>query len=407
MTASIATVSRSELLARLHALVRRGNAVEAELLEHLAEVDARRLYLEEGCNSMFAYCLRVLHFAEGVAYKRIQAARAARRHPAILAAVRRGELHVTGVSLLAPRLDSRNAAELIQAARHRSADEIRRLLADREPRPDVPASARRVPTPARPPAPAASATRALDTRTPVPQAPAAPLPPARPRTEPLGGERYHVQFTADRQVHEQLQELKALLRHQIPDGDLGKILGRAVALLLEQVRRRKFAETRKPRKPPTPATNSPSRHIPAAIRRAVWKRDAGRCTYVSAGGRRCGAREFLEFDHVEAWERHRSHSVEGITLRCRAHNQERARRDFGERHMARFTRRRSLGPSDDEPRPRTARKARQPDPDQVRPESAERTPGRLDGRALDEPRQRSLSRCSRGRRRRSRCPSRC
>jgi hypothetical protein len=57
--------------------VQRGNAVEAELLLHLAEVDARQLYLEEGCSSMFTYCQQVLHFAEGVAYKRIQAARAA------------------------------------------------------------------------------------------------------------------------------------------------------------------------------------------------------------------------------------------------------------------------------------------------------------------------------------------
>ncbi len=72
------------------------------------------------------------------------------------------------------------------------------------------------------------------------------------------------------------------------------------------------------------------------MRRAVWKRDGGRCTYVSTGGRRCGTREFLEFDHVDGWARTRSHSAERITLRCQAHNQLRARQDFGERHMARF-----------------------------------------------------------------------
>jgi hypothetical protein len=100
--------------------------------------------------------------------------------------------------------------------------------------------------------------------------------------EPLGAERYQVQFTADRQIYAQLQELRALMRHQVPDGDLGKILARAVAALLAQ------------------------------------------------------AREFLEFDHTEAWTWTRAHSIAGITLRCRAHNQQRARRDFGERHMARF-----------------------------------------------------------------------
>ena len=325
MHASLATLPRGELLARLHELVRRGNAVEAELLAHLAEVDGRRLYLEEGCTSMFAYCQRVLRFAEGVAYKRIQAARAARRHPEIFAAVRRGELHVTGVSLLAPRLGDENAAELIQAARHRSADEIRRLLAHRAPRPDVRSSVRRVPVPISPAA-AAPPLAASARKKPAPPRPApVPRPPSHPRTEPLGQERYHVQFTADREVHEQLQELRALMRHQVPDGDVGKILSRAVGLLLKHVRRRKFAETSAP-KAPASRSDRTTRHIPAGIRRAVWKRDGGRCTYVSAGGRRCGAREFLEFDHAEAWAHSRRHQLEAITLRCRAHNAQRARR---------------------------------------------------------------------------------
>ncbi len=357
MTARLATLPRSELIARLRELVRRGNAVEAELLAHLAEVDARRLYLEEGCTSMFAYCQQVLRFAEGVAYKRIQAARAARRHPEVLAALRRGELHLTGLSLLAPRLDAGNAADLIRASRHRSADEIRRLLADRQPRPDVPASVRRVPAPARPtrpaavaPAPPTSASQTSGQR-PAP-APAGQAPP-RTLSAPLGCERYHVQFTADHALHEQLQELRALMRHQIPDGDLGAILARAVGLLLKHVRKQKFAETvaPQPAKPETSGAARPSRHIPAAIRRAVWKRDGGRCSYVSANGRRCGAREFLEFDHAEAWASHRSHSIEGITLRGRGHNQQRARRDFGERHMARYGGRggRRSGPSAAEP----------------------------------------------------------
>jgi len=145
MPETLAGLPNAQLLARVQELVQRGNAVEAELLAHLAEVDARGLYLEEGCSSMFVYCQRVLHFAEGVAYKRIQAARAARRHPEILEAVHRGELHLTAVGLLAPRLTAGNFAELICAARHRSAEEVRQLLADREPRPALPTSVRRIP----------------------------------------------------------------------------------------------------------------------------------------------------------------------------------------------------------------------------------------------------------------------
>ena len=159
--------------------------------------------------------------------------------------------------------------------------------------------------------------------------------------KPLGAERYRVQFTADGETHAQLEELRALMRHQVPDGDVGKILARAVAVLLAQVRKRKFAETSRPRaaQPSRSRNELPSRHIPAAIRRAVSQRDGGRCTYVSSGGRRCDSREFLEFDHAEAWTWTHAHAIEGITLRCRSHNQQRARLDFGESHMARFRKR--------------------------------------------------------------------
>jgi hypothetical protein len=351
MSETLAGLPNAQLLVRVRELVQRGNAVEAELLAHLAEVDARRLYLEEGCSSMFAWCQRVLHFAESVAYKRIQAARAVRRFPGLAQAVRGGELHLTAVSLLAPKLTEDNCEELIQAARHRSADEIRQLLADREPLPEVVASVRRVV-----PEPDQQARAAALPQTALSDAPHAPherpapppaprqTPPERGRSEPLGGERYRVQFMADRETHAQLEELRALMRHQIPDGDVGKILARAVAVLHAQVRKRKFAETSRPRtsRPPASPTEAPSRHIPAAIRRAVSERDGGRCSYVSSSGRRCEAREFLEFDHAEAWAFNPVHSIQGITLRCRAHNQRRARSDFGDRHMARFQRRHHL-----------------------------------------------------------------
>jgi hypothetical protein len=70
-SASLARLSDRDLLRALHQLTARDREVEAELLAHLGEVDARGLYLEEGCASMFAYCTEVLHFSEATAYHRI------------------------------------------------------------------------------------------------------------------------------------------------------------------------------------------------------------------------------------------------------------------------------------------------------------------------------------------------
>ena len=65
----------------------------------------------------------------------------------------------------------------------------------------------------------------------------------------------------------------------------------------------------------------------------MWERDAGRCTFVSESGHRCEARTRLEFDHVEAVAQGGRATVQGLRLRCRAHNQLEAERAFGRDFM--------------------------------------------------------------------------
>jgi hypothetical protein len=65
------------------------------------------------------------------------------------------------------------------------------------------------------------------------------------------------------------------------------------------------------------------------VKREVWQRDGGQCTFVGATGHRCPARTLLEFDHVEEVARGGHSTVAGLRLRCRAHNQAGAERRFG------------------------------------------------------------------------------
>jgi 5-methylcytosine-specific restriction endonuclease McrA len=336
----VQVLSDEDLLGALRALSARSSDVEADLLAHLAEVDARELYLGEGYPSMFAYCTEALHFSEACAYQRITAARAARAYPVLLEGVRSGELHLAAVRLLAPHLTAENHAELIDAARHRSKRSIEEMLADRAPKPDALPLVRRVPTPRLELARAESVEAAApkQSRILTSAQPAMPRPEPAVHPEPLGNERYKVQFTAGAVTHAKLREAQALLRRRIPDGDLAAIFDRALSALLREARRDRFAETDRPRR----GTESDrgdlaaSRHVPAAIRREVVRRDGGSCTFVSATGHRCSSRDALEFHHAEPFARNASHSVEGITLRCRARNRFAAVQGFGAEHMSRF-----------------------------------------------------------------------
>ena len=76
--------------------------------------------------------------------------------------------------------------------------------------------------------------------------------------------------------------------------------------------------------------SAPSRHIPHAIKRQVFERDGGRCTFVGEDGRRCGERHLITFHHTQPWARQRRHVAAEIVLMCHSHNQLLAREDFGE-----------------------------------------------------------------------------
>jgi hypothetical protein len=71
------------------------------------------------------------------------------------------------------------------------------------------------------------------------------------------------------------------------------------------------------------------RYVPAAVRRAVFERDDGRCTYSDASGRRCAETHRLELHHLSAFARGGEHTKENLTLRCHAHNALAAEEDFG------------------------------------------------------------------------------
>src|SRR5689334_7163980 len=131
---SLSHLGDPELRHDLLSLIAQDRATTATLLAHLAEFDARKLYLPAAYPSMFAYCVHELHLSEDAAYKRIRAARVARQFPDIFEVVADGRLHLTGLGLLAPYLTPENANGLLAEAAHKTKSEIEELLARRFPR---------------------------------------------------------------------------------------------------------------------------------------------------------------------------------------------------------------------------------------------------------------------------------
>ena len=136
-------LSNEALTAEIAAAVGRERHATAQLIALLAELDARRLYLEAGCASLFTYCTDVLHLSEHAAYGRIEAARASRRFPVLLQGLADGSLTLTAVSLLAPHLTDANHRAVLAEARHLRKRAIEALVARLRPQPDVPTAIRK------------------------------------------------------------------------------------------------------------------------------------------------------------------------------------------------------------------------------------------------------------------------
>jgi hypothetical protein len=318
-------VPDDELLRRLGVLVSQSRRVEADLVAHIGEVDDRRLYARQAFPSMFAYCTERLHLSEAEAYRRISVARAARRHDVLLAMLRDGRLHLSGIALLAPFLTKDNCETLLGRASHRSKRQLEQLVAELNPRPDVPFAMRKLPQ------------RPLESGSDGPGrdpagASAVELVPGRvgaALVEPLSPARYKVQFTASAELRDKIERLTALMRSQVPDGDLGAIIEQAVTEKLERLEARRFAHTTAPRKTLADTdTSKASRHVPAAVRRAVRERDQDRCSFADETGRRCSEQHRLELHHRHPFGLGGDHRPDNVSLLCAAHNRLMAERDY-------------------------------------------------------------------------------
>jgi hypothetical protein len=326
------SVTNEELLRRLSALVQKSRQVEAELIAHIGEVDDRRLYARYA-SSMFVFCRERLHLSEHEAYLRIEVARASRKHPVLLEMLAEGRLHLSGISLLHRHLTDENRDSLLERAAHQSKRQIEELVAELSPKPDVPATIRKLPQRRETAQPKRDEVLGPD----LVDAPAAPAQEPPAAVQPLSPARYKIQFTAGAELHDKLERLKALTRSSVPDGDLATIIEEAVTEKLERLESKRFGKTKSPRKNLEETDTSPSsRHIPATVKRTVYERDRGQCRYEDPQGRRCTERHRLEYHHIQPFGRGGDHSPDNVQLRCRAHNRYEAERDYGKEMMERY-----------------------------------------------------------------------
>jgi hypothetical protein len=221
-----------ELLGGVATLLGAERELCAKLLAHFAEIEARKLHLKAGFSSMFQLCVEHHGMSEGQAFRRILAARLARRFPIIYSLVASGAVHLSALQLLHEHLTEANHRELLQEASGQRKHEIEVWLARRFPKPDVPSRIRKLPQRKTAPTP----VQAADGLAPQPELRLARAAPAR--LQPPSEGRFKVEFTASSSLREKLARSFDLMSHANPTRDLATVVERALDVLLERLEKR-------------------------------------------------------------------------------------------------------------------------------------------------------------------------
>jgi hypothetical protein len=206
------------------------------------------------------------------------------------------------------------------------------------------------------------------------------LPARRAEVQAVSRDRWSLRVTLDAALKKDLEDLTALLSHKVPTGEVAEVLREAVHCAIEKHGKRRGAVV--PKRVPSAVGNVPKqesgalngtpqsegssttgpdaqdamaapqeaapaaahvipirerpRAVPRAVRREVWKRDGGRCTFEGEDGRRCESTWQLELDHIDSAALGGEPTAKNLRLRCRKHNVHHAEEVFGREYMARY-----------------------------------------------------------------------
>ena len=154
----------------------------------------------------------------------------------------------------------------------------------------------------------------------------------------------------DNETIEALNRLREIWSHAIPHAKFADVIKRALketVMREDPIEKAKRSEARAAKKvqdiryqPLTPAPESTTGESPAqesksAIKRKIWLRDDGRCTFADPRtGEICGSKHFVEEDHIVPKAMGGDDSAINLRLRCRAHNQRHAINTYGPAKMS-------------------------------------------------------------------------
>jgi 5-methylcytosine-specific restriction endonuclease McrA len=310
-----------------------------EVIKLLREVESRRLFLELGFGSMFDYATKELGYEESAANRRISASRLIREIPEAEEKIREGKLTLSNI--VQAQVFFRNEEKIHKTKpTPEQKREVLSLLENKSTR---------------------AAQKALFELSPQ-------QVNLKEVVKQVTSCHTEVKLVIGEDLREKLEKLKLLLSHKNPKMNYSELIEELASIALKKLNpiHTKIAETGEtkadlPTKnksferhtkttghignaahlPSAPAvqkvTDAQTRYIPAEVKRSVWQRDQGQCSFVDpATKRKCGSQFRLEVHHERPYAKGGANTPENLRLLCKNHNLHKAIDNFGKAKMRCF-----------------------------------------------------------------------
>ena len=287
----LTTLSNHELISEIKGLRGTEREVTVKIIYHLMEIERRGLVLSLGYSGLFDYCMRGLGYSEGSTCRRLSAMTAFTTNPELSALYLDGKLSLAAIS--AAQVALRDKVAKVEDISGKSFNEIKALVA-----PVV-------------------ESRPKEVIKPVIVKSSAPLFNDTPKEE-----RYEIRFSISKETFQKLSQAKDKLSNSLKrDLSVEALVSKLIDNYLS------------PKERAVAALSSKIRYIPRALRRAVYKRDNGRCSFVSPTGQCCTESRYLHIDHILPFAKGGKTEISNLRLLCSAHNKLCAERHFGREYI--------------------------------------------------------------------------
>ena len=358
------SLSDQKLLSQTKLLAQKERNITIQVIQHLSEIEYRKLHLKRGFSSLFDYTVKELGYSEGSAYRRIKAMKLCREIPETSDKLKAGSLNLMTVSKLQVFFEKQNKKiiktqsdlSLKHTQEHQtnfetqwSGSQSRAFSASTTECAFSQAKTNKAELQR-----SDSSPRRIDASYPKDQKlnllkkvegkssrqterllyeidP--DLSVSKEKVRYLDKNQIEIKFTLNKNAYENIERLKHLLSHKNPNMSYQELFSILVKLGLDKYdpRQKLKKKEKHGRADQTKTDQTSSRYIPVRIRRWIWARDYGECSYICPETKKkYGSKHLLQIDHIHPYSLGGSSGTGNLRLLCAGHNQ--YRNNFDKRH---------------------------------------------------------------------------